>query len=162
MDLKREETQNIMGRSPAEPVSPPPEIEIPKVEARQDENQGIDNCQLQTSLMAVVRQLQELAAVMGRTPLAQDPTTSLHKLRKNILKLSKFEYPETRTVGFIGNTGVGLLSIFVLLLSDKEKKNSFMNREKLCDQLNPRRIQSCALGTFRNPQMKENASLTNF
>lgn len=110
MELKQEVTQTDLGGSPTNPNSPPPETDKLDMEATQDRNQGIDNGRLQHSLAAVIKQLQELAAIMGRSDLSKDSKTNLHRLRRYVLKLSKFEYPETRVVGLIGNTGVGLFS----------------------------------------------------
>lgn len=90
-----------------------------KMEERQVVQQGLDNHRLQDSLNAVIRQLQALATVMGRSKLAQDPRTKLHHHRKGILRVANFQYPDTRIVGFVGNTGVGLFSHPSLILSAK-------------------------------------------
>jgi ABC-type glutathione transport system ATPase component len=92
-----------------------------KMEENQAEQQGIYNHQLQDSLKAVILQLQALATVMGCSQLARDPNTNLYRHRKGILKLINFEYPETRIVGLVGNTGVGLFSHLSMLLIAKTK-----------------------------------------
>ena len=68
----------------------------------------IYNGRLQDGLKAVKHQLASLANTMHVSELTQDQSTSLHTLWKRTEKMSKFEYPETRTVGFIGDSGVGM------------------------------------------------------
>ncbi|KAJ5759388.1 hypothetical protein N7520_006544 [Penicillium odoratum] len=53
---------------------------------------------------------------MGASDLAHDPNSSLHKLRSDAKIMSEFQYPEKRTVGFIGDSGVGKSSLINCLL----------------------------------------------
>jgi hypothetical protein len=66
---------------------------------------------LQTGLKDVKSHLADLVHAMGASGLAHDPNSSLHKLRSDTKKISEFQYPERRTVGFIGDSGVGMLRI---------------------------------------------------
>jgi hypothetical protein len=68
----------------------------------------IYNGRLQDGLKDVKHHLASLASTMHVSELTQDQSTSLHTLWKRTEKMSKFEYPETRTVGFIGDSGVGM------------------------------------------------------
>jgi hypothetical protein len=72
----------------------------------------IYDIRLQNALRNVRGQLADLAQVMNRRELAQDPTTAFHGLYKQTLEASRFAYPATRTVGFIGDSGMGKLSGF--------------------------------------------------
>lgn len=69
----------------------------------------IYNSQLQEGLSEVKSLLAEIAHTMRLSGLTGDPKTSLHKLYVETKKASRFRYPETRTVGFIGDSGVGVL-----------------------------------------------------
>jgi hypothetical protein len=70
----------------------------------------IYDIRLQNALRNVTGQLADLAQVMNRRELAQDPTTAFHELYKQTLEASEFAYPASRTVGFIGDSGMGKLS----------------------------------------------------
>ena len=69
----------------------------------------IYNSQLQDGLKEVKSLLAEIANTMRLSELTDDPNTSLHKLHEETKMLSEFSYPETRTVGLIGDSGVGEL-----------------------------------------------------
>ena len=67
----------------------------------------IYDSRLQAELSEVKQKFVSLAAIIAPSALAQDPSSSLHAHYGNVLKASNFEFPETRTVGFIGDSGVG-------------------------------------------------------
>lgn len=68
------------------------------------------NYRLQDGLKDVKNQLGDLANTMCLSGLVRDSNTSLHTLYEETKKASEFKCPETRTVGFIGDSGVGTLS----------------------------------------------------
>lgn len=72
----------------------------------------IYDIRLQDALRNVRGELADLAQAMSRRELAQDPTTAFHELYKQTLEASRFAYPATRTVGFIGDSGMGKLTGF--------------------------------------------------
>ncbi|PLN80725.1 hypothetical protein BDW42DRAFT_170368 [Aspergillus taichungensis] len=76
----------------------------------------IYNSQLQNGLGEVKNLLGEIANTMCLSGLTDDPNTSLHKLHNETKKASEFRYPETRTVGLIGDSGVGKSSVINSLL----------------------------------------------
>jgi hypothetical protein len=96
-----------MGESPTAPVSPPPDNDDPKNAIEEIPGHAIDDPRLQRGLSALKKSLYHLADTMARSKLAKDPSTKLHNYHKTVQGLSNFRYPETRTVGLIGNTGVG-------------------------------------------------------
>ncbi|CEJ60465.1 hypothetical protein PMG11_09038 [Penicillium brasilianum] len=116
MEPKQEDTKGDLGGSSTGLASPPLETRMLKMEENQAENKGIDNPRLQDSLQAVILQLQALATIMGRSHLAQNPSTNLYRLRKGVLRLINFQNPETRIVGLVGNTGVGKSSVINSIL----------------------------------------------
>ncbi|KAJ5646831.1 hypothetical protein N7490_003203 [Penicillium lividum] len=71
---------------------------------------------LQTGLKDVKSHLADLVHAMGASDLVHDPNSSLHKLRSDAKIMSEFQYPEKRTVGFIGDSGVGKSSLINCLL----------------------------------------------
>ncbi|KAJ5295831.1 hypothetical protein N7508_010652 [Penicillium antarcticum] len=84
----------------------------------------IYNTRLQDGLKAVKRYLASLASTMSLSELTQDQSTSLHTLYKRTEEMSKFQYPVTRTVGFIGDSGVGKSSLINSLLDQKIARSS--------------------------------------
>lgn len=68
---------------------------------------------LQRGLNDVRKQLSRLADMMQLSDLTIDQGSILKELRPEAEKLSKFTYPESRTVGFIGTSGEGMLERFL-------------------------------------------------
>jgi hypothetical protein len=68
----------------------------------------IYNNRLQDGLKAIKRHLASLAGVMRLSEMAHDQSTRLYTLYKRTEKMSRFQYPVTCTVGFIGDSGVGM------------------------------------------------------
>ncbi|GFF64845.1 hypothetical protein IFM60648_01404 [Aspergillus lentulus] len=79
----------------------------------------IYDIRLQDALRNVRGELADLAQVMSRRELAQDPTTAFHELYKQTLEASRFAYPATRTVGFIGDSGMGKSSLINSILDQE-------------------------------------------
>ncbi|EAW18094.1 uncharacterized protein NFIA_080380 [Aspergillus fischeri NRRL 181] len=79
----------------------------------------IYDIRLQNALRNVRGELADLAQVMSRRELAQDPTTAFHELYKQTLEASRFAYPATRTVGFIGDSGMGKSSLINSILDQE-------------------------------------------
>ncbi|KAF9893535.1 hypothetical protein FE257_010847 [Aspergillus nanangensis] len=75
---------------------------------------------LQSALRQVRGQLSELGNEMRQSDLVHDPSTILHGIYKDILEASTFEYPATRIVGFIGESGVGKSSLINSLLDQND------------------------------------------
>ncbi|CAI7666524.1 unnamed protein product [Penicillium discolor] len=84
----------------------------------------IYNNRLQDGLKAVKGHLASLARAMRLSELTQDQSTSLYTLYKRTKKMSRFQYPVTRTVGFIGDSGVGKSSLINSLLDQKIARSS--------------------------------------
>ncbi|KAF7716390.1 Dynamin family protein [Penicillium ucsense] len=77
----------------------------------------IDIEQLPAKMAGVLDELNRLADIMGVSELDKNPKTELHRLRQMVRKLGSFSYPETRTVGLIGNTGVGKSTVVNSILA---------------------------------------------
>ncbi|KAJ5547669.1 hypothetical protein N7513_004903 [Penicillium frequentans] len=84
----------------------------------------IYNHRLQDSLKEVKSELAFLADMMGLSELNQDHSSALHALFEKTKKMSMFEYPVTRTVGFIGDSGVGKSSLINSLLDQQSLSRS--------------------------------------
>ncbi|KAL4923819.1 uncharacterized protein BDV17DRAFT_276077 [Aspergillus undulatus] len=78
----------------------------------------IYDIRLQNALRNVRGQTAELAQFMGERELAQEPTSAIHDLYEQLLKASRFAYPTTRTVGFIGDSGMGKSSVINSILDE--------------------------------------------
>lgn len=72
---------------------------------------------------------------MGLSELNQDHSSDLHVLYKRTKKMSMFEYPETRTVGFIGDSGVGMGFRRYLLSSVTSSPNTRKGKSSLINSL---------------------------
>ncbi|KAJ5657468.1 uncharacterized protein N7484_001117 [Penicillium longicatenatum] len=72
---------------------------------------------LQRGLGDVRKQLSRLAEMMQFPGHIIDPGSTLIELRPEAEELSKFKYPESCTVGFIGNSGEGKSSVINSLLN---------------------------------------------
>lgn len=58
------------------------------------------------ALMSITRD------VLGSASLHHDPDSTIQRLHKEAGTLAAFTYPSTRTVGFVGDSGVGKLSFY--------------------------------------------------
>ncbi|KAJ5726029.1 uncharacterized protein N7483_007386, partial [Penicillium malachiteum] len=79
----------------------------------------IYDVRLQDQVKEVKSKLASLATSIGSSALAHDQSSSLHAHYEKVKKASKFEYPEIRTVGFIGDSGVGKSSLINSLLDQR-------------------------------------------
>ncbi|KAL4906823.1 hypothetical protein BDW74DRAFT_176430 [Aspergillus multicolor] len=89
----------------------------------------IYDARLQESLGHVRRHLANLAVAIEGTQLVRDQDTHLSALYGQVQTASKFEYPETRIVGFIGDSGVGKSSLINSLLHHEGLARSSGNGE---------------------------------
>ncbi|KAL2813123.1 hypothetical protein BJX63DRAFT_395031 [Aspergillus granulosus] len=71
---------------------------------------------LQNALREVRSHLTNLKLSMARSGLVHNESTKIHELYKQVESMSRFEYPETRIVAFIGDSGVGKSSLINSLL----------------------------------------------
>ncbi|KAJ5100706.1 hypothetical protein N7456_006758 [Penicillium angulare] len=73
---------------------------------------------LQRGLAEVKNSLRNIASIMGDSDLAHDSDSHFNTLYHETKSLSNFRYPETRIVGFIGDSGVGKSSLVNSLLDE--------------------------------------------
>ncbi|KAL4757106.1 uncharacterized protein BDW70DRAFT_143918 [Aspergillus foveolatus] len=78
----------------------------------------IYDIRLQNALRSVRGQIADLAQFIGERELAHDPTSDIHGLYEQLLGASRFSYPATRTVGFIGESGAGKSSVINSILDE--------------------------------------------
>lgn len=64
---------------------------------------------LQNALKEVRTGLTQIASLMQTSELYRDDSSAFYNLYQQTLEASQFTYPETRLVGFIGDSGVGEL-----------------------------------------------------
>ncbi|GFN11068.1 uncharacterized protein AtWU_00864 [Aspergillus tubingensis] len=79
----------------------------------------IYDIRLQNALRDVRGELMSLTQIMSGNALAHDNTSDLSKLYEKTREASRFAYPATRTVGFIGDSGVGKSSLINSLLDQE-------------------------------------------
>ncbi|KAL1967746.1 hypothetical protein VTN77DRAFT_3003 [Rasamsonia byssochlamydoides] len=100
----------------------------------------IYNNRLQNALRDVKNQFTKLKNTMRNSPLAQDESSDFYALYEQVKNFSRFEYPETRTVGFIGDSGVGKSSLI----------NSLLDQEGLARSSGDGAACTCVVTEFRN------------
>ncbi|EAU36995.1 predicted protein [Aspergillus terreus NIH2624] len=74
---------------------------------------------LQNALKEVRTGLTQIASLMQTSELYRDDSSAFYNLYQQTLEASQFTYPETRLVGFIGDSGVGKSTLINSLL-DRE------------------------------------------
>ncbi|PWY79246.1 hypothetical protein BO70DRAFT_57351 [Aspergillus heteromorphus CBS 117.55] len=79
----------------------------------------IYDIRLQNAFRQVRGQLTGLADLMGQRQLAHDPASDLHELYKQTIEASHFTCSATRTIGFIGDSGVGKSTLINSLLDQE-------------------------------------------
>ncbi|KAM0549840.1 hypothetical protein ACHAPJ_009282 [Fusarium lateritium] len=67
--------------------------------------------------------------VLESSTLHSDPESTMRKLYQEASRLANFEYPATRTVGFVGDSGVGKSSLLNSLLDTKGLARTSNNGE---------------------------------
>ena len=65
---------------------------------------------LQKALADAIQNLAQLCNTMGKTPRLMAPNLAM--LAQQTRQLVDFDYPRTRTIGFVGESGVGELQNF--------------------------------------------------
>ncbi|KAL4772902.1 hypothetical protein BDW60DRAFT_186096 [Aspergillus nidulans var. acristatus] len=78
----------------------------------------IYDIRLQNALRNVRGQIADLAQFIGERELTHDPTSNIHDLYEQLLRASRFSYPTSRTVGFIGESGAGKSSVINSILDE--------------------------------------------
>ncbi|CAH0050893.1 unnamed protein product [Clonostachys solani] len=74
----------------------------------------------QQALRDAKRLTADLKAVLDDAPLLHDHESTIAKLHEEAVKLSSFEYPTSRRIGFVGDSGVGKSSLLNSLLDYKD------------------------------------------
>lgn len=87
----------------------------------------IYNAGLQEILRDIKSQLSALQNDMNRCSLSRDRGSDLFQLHEKVRMLNELDCPETRTVGFIGNSGVGKSRLI----------NSLLDQEGLARSVGP-------------------------
>ncbi|KAL5001750.1 hypothetical protein BDV10DRAFT_182315 [Aspergillus recurvatus] len=78
----------------------------------------IYDIRLQNALRNMRGHIADLAELMGARELAQDSESDIHDLYEQLMRASRFAYPTSRTVGFIGDSGVGKSSVINSILDE--------------------------------------------
>ncbi|KAL1980018.1 hypothetical protein VTN96DRAFT_4795 [Rasamsonia emersonii] len=100
----------------------------------------IYNNRLQNALREVKNRFTKLENTMRDSPLAHDESSDFYALYEQVKNFSRFEYPETRTVGFIGDSGAGKSSLV----------NSLLDQEGLARSSGDGAACTCVVTEFRN------------
>ncbi|KAJ5950769.1 uncharacterized protein N7479_009182 [Penicillium vulpinum] len=108
------------------------------------------NRRLQAGLKEVKAQLAGLADMMGLSGLNQDQSTDLYSLYERTKRMSMFEYPESRTVGFIGDSGVGKSSLI----------NSLLDQQSLARSSGEGAACTCVVTEFRHVDINHTGPFT--
>jgi hypothetical protein len=74
---------------------------------------------IQQSLVGARAVVSRMAEALASSTMPQDESSSIRKFRERALKLSEFQPPSFRTVGLVGDSGVGKSSLINSLLDKK-------------------------------------------
>ncbi|KAF4448281.1 hypothetical protein F53441_8315 [Fusarium austroafricanum] len=73
--------------------------------------------------------MSNIETVLGSSNIHNEPESTMRKLHQEAARLAAFEYPATRTVGFVGDSGVGKSSLLNSLLDTKMLARTSNNGE---------------------------------
>lgn len=68
----------------------------------------VQSSPVQEALKNLRDHLEKLCTTVSGSDLAKQPTTFLHRIHEEALSQSQFKIPETRTLGFVGDSGAGM------------------------------------------------------
>ncbi|VUC28222.1 unnamed protein product [Clonostachys rosea] len=103
------------GRSPSASYSAPHNVHDEPVPEDIFHSTGF-----QQALRDAKRLTSDLKTVLDDAPLLQDHESTIAKLHEEAVKLASFEYPTSRRIGFVGDSGVGKSSLLNSLLDYKD------------------------------------------
>ncbi|KAJ6789790.1 hypothetical protein PWT90_02340 [Aphanocladium album] len=83
-------------------------------------NDPFNSAEFQSALLDAKAVAQKLADVLSSSTLHQEEESAVHRLYNDSLTLANFRPSETRTVGFVGGTGVGKSSVLNSLLDEMD------------------------------------------
>lgn len=69
----------------------------------------------QRSFTKTRKLMASLEKTLGSSDIHLEPDSTIRRLRETARKLAQFHCPPTRTVGFVGDSGVGMYHSFLLL-----------------------------------------------
>jgi hypothetical protein len=120
------------GRQRSAPPVFPPQASSQAAHRVEDEvvlDESVENEKFQDALNGSKELMLKLDEDLGRSSLVGEPDSAIGRLRHRVQELSAFHCPATRTVGFVGDSGVGELSarwnieyqvlIFILVMQAK-------------------------------------------
>jgi hypothetical protein len=93
----------------------------------------IYNPELQSLLRDTKENLQSLHRTMESCPLASVPQSNIYSLSQDTHQLAQFEQGNTRTVGFVGNSGVG--KFLVLFIDNRDLLILLQGKSSLINSL---------------------------
>ncbi|KAM0187534.1 hypothetical protein ACHAPI_011071 [Fusarium lateritium] len=73
--------------------------------------------------------MSNIEAALGSSDIHNEPESAMRKLHQEASRLADFQYPATRTVGFVGDSGVGKSSLLNSLLDTKGLARTSNNGE---------------------------------
>ncbi|OKO99829.1 hypothetical protein PENSUB_8046 [Penicillium subrubescens] len=79
---------------------------------------AVDDPRLQNVLEQMTKSFKDITDILSHSDIVKDTSSGLSLLYRNFQDLSKFRYPETRTIGLIGATGSGKSSLINSILDD--------------------------------------------
>jgi putative ribosome biogenesis GTPase RsgA len=69
--------------------------------------------------------MSNIQGVLGSSNIHEGSESTMRKLHEEAEKLAAFEYPATRTVGFVGDSGVGKSPLIRDCTADSNRQKQF-------------------------------------
>lgn len=102
--------------SPSAPVQHPGDELLYDVGSEERPDEAFFDPAFQAALAATKQEMKDVALAIWGCPASHQIGSDLHALKQRALELSEFEPLRTRTVGFVGEAGVGKRSVINALL----------------------------------------------
>lgn len=110
-------------RTPATPqrnVRRSPRVSVTRHDVRTEErpNNVFHSVDFQNAFLGAKHLVGRVAYVLASSNLHQDAQSTMHKLHSEAVELANFRCPTTRTIAFVGDSGVGKIAILVKIADD--------------------------------------------
>ncbi|KAF2114884.1 hypothetical protein BDV96DRAFT_576070 [Lophiotrema nucula] len=110
--------------SPSAPVQVPGDELLYDIATEQKPDDAFFNAEFQAALAATKQEMKDISLAIWGCPISHRLGSDLHALKQWAQQLSEFEPTRTRTIGFVGESGVGKSSVINALLDQPHLAHS--------------------------------------
>jgi hypothetical protein len=102
-------------------------VELHNVADEELPQDAFHSLEFQQAFQDAKQLMSNIEAVLGSSDIHNEPESAMRKLHQEAGRLADFQYPATRTVAFVGDSGVGGLApdqVFSLLTTRRKKQST--------------------------------------